>query len=88
MANKDKVIIKKIPLDELLETLEDLYVKGVDFIDLVAGENDNKISLIFTEEYMSEEAREYYEENEEEYDDDVEIYIESKLSDEDLNQLI
>jgi F0F1-type ATP synthase delta subunit len=86
MANKDKVIIKKIPLDELLETLEDLYVKGVDFIDLVAGENDNKISLIFTEEYMSEEAREYYEDNENE--DDVEIYIESKLSDEDLNQLL
>jgi hypothetical protein len=86
MAKKDKVIIKKIPLDELIETLEDLYTKGVDFVDLVAGESENRISLIFTEEYMSDEAKEHYAEHE--YDEEDEIHIESKLSDEDLNQLI
>lgn len=84
MAKKDRVIIRKIPLDELIETLEDLYTKGVDFIDLVAGESENRISLIFTEEYMSEEAKEYYEE----HGHDDEVHIDSKLSDEDLNQLI
>lgn len=86
MAKKDRVIIRKIPLDELIETLEDLYTKGVDFIDLVAGESENRISLIFTEEYMSDEAKEYYEEHP--YEQDDELHIDSKLSDEDLNQLI
>lgn len=87
MAKKDRVIIKKIPLDELIETLEDLYTKGVDFIDLIAGESENRISLIFTEEYMSDEAKEYYADYE--YDEeDNQVHIESKLSDEDLNQLI
>jgi hypothetical protein len=85
MAKKDRVIIKKIPLDELIETLEDLYTKGVDFIDLVAGESENRISLIFSEEYMSDEAKEYYAENE--FEDDH-VHLDSKLSDEDLNQLI
>lgn len=86
MPNKDRVIIKKIPLDELIETLEDLYTKGVDFIDLIAGESENRISLVFSEEYMSDEAKEYYAEHGDEEED--EIHIESKLSDEDLNQLI
>lgn len=85
MAKKDRVIIKKIPLDELIETLEDLYTKGVDFIDLIAGESENRISLIFTEEYMSDEAKEYYAEH---HEDNDELHIDSKLSDEDLNQLI
>jgi hypothetical protein len=85
MAKKDRVIIKKIPLDELIETLEDLYTKGVDFIDLVAGESENRISLIFSEEYMSDEAKEYYAEHG--YEDDH-VHLDNKLSDEDLNQLI
>jgi len=72
-------------LDELIETLEDLYTKGVDFIDLVAGESENRISLIFSEEYMSDEAKEYYAENGPE---DDHVHLDGKLSDEDLNQLI
>ena len=31
-------IIKKVPLDEIIDVFMDLYNKGVDFIDLIASE--------------------------------------------------
>jgi hypothetical protein len=75
-------IIKKVPLDEIIDVFMDLYNKGVDFIDIIASEKDNRISVIFTEEYVNQEAIDNFEL------DNIEINIDSKLTDEDFNQLI
>jgi hypothetical protein len=75
-------IIKKVPLDEIIDVFMDLYNKGVDFIDIIASEQENRISVIFSEEYINAEAVDNFELK------DVEIDIETKLSDEDFNQLI
>ena len=75
-------VIKKVPLDEIIDVFMDLYNKGVDFIDIVASEKDNRISVIFTEEYVNQEAIDNFEL------DEIEINIDTKLTDEDFNQLI
>jgi hypothetical protein len=75
-------IIKKVPLDEIIDVFMDLYNKGVDFIDIIASETDNRISVIFSEEYINEEAIDNFELK------DLEIDIDTKLTDEDFNQLI
>jgi hypothetical protein len=76
-------IIKKVPLDEIIDVFMDLYNKGVDFIDLIASEKDNRISVIFTEEYINQEAVDNFE-----LDETTEIDIKAKLTDDDFNQLI
>ena len=76
-------VIKKVPLDEIIDVFMDLYNKGVDFIDIVASEKDNRISVIFTEEYINQEAIDNFE-----LEDEIEIDITTKLTDEDFNQLI
>jgi hypothetical protein len=70
-------IIKKVPLDEIIDVFMDLYNKGVDFIDIIASEKDNRISVLFSEEYINEEAL-----------DNFELGVDPKLTDEDFNQLI
>ena len=90
----NRPIIKKIPLNELIDILSDLYNRGVDFIDILAPENpseDDRMTIKFTKEYMSPEAE--LEEGEALEDDeedvlDIHIIPETKLSDEDLNQLL
>jgi len=77
-------IIKKVPLDEIIDVFMDLYNKGVDFIDLIASEKDNRISVIFSEEYINEEAKDTFQI----IDDEEEDEEETALTDEDLNQLI
>lgn len=82
-------VIKKVPLDEIIDVFMDLYNKGVDFIDLVASEKDNRISVIFTEEYVNQEAIDNFELDDD--DDEIQsgkINIITKLTDEDFNQLI
>jgi hypothetical protein len=84
-------IIKKVPLDEIIDVFMDLYNKGVDFIDLIASEKDNRISVIFTEEYVNQEAIDNFELDNDFEDGDnneIEINISPKLTDEDFNQLI
>ncbi len=75
-------IIKKVPLDEIIDVFMDLYNKGVDFIDIIASETDNRISVIFSEEYINAEAVDNFELK------DVKIDLDTKLTDEDFNQLI
>jgi hypothetical protein len=77
-------IIKKVPLDEIIDVFMDLYNKGVDYIDIVASEKDNRISVIFSEDYINEDAKDNFEGIEV----DEEEEEEEKLTDEDLNQLI
>lgn len=90
----NRPIIKKIPLNELIDILSDLYNRGVDFIDILAPEEpseDDRMTIKFTKEYMSPDAE--LEEGEELEDDeedvlDITIVPDTKLSDEDLNQLL
>ena len=90
----NRPIIKKIPLNELIDILSDLYNRGVDFIDILAPENlseDDRMTIKFSKEYMSPDAE--LEEGEElgDYEEDVldiTIIPDTKLSDEDLNQLL
>jgi hypothetical protein len=58
--NKNSLTIQKIELEPFIEILMDLWEKGVDFIDMRVGDDDNKIALSFKKEYMSEEARDEY----------------------------
>jgi hypothetical protein len=81
-------IIKKVPLDEIIDVFMDLYNKGVDFIDLIASEKDNRISVIFTEEYVNQEAIDNFELDDDELEGEIDIDISPKLTDEDFNQLI
>ena len=81
-------VIKKVPLDEIIDVFMDLYNKGVDFIDLVASEKDNRISVIFTEEYVNQEAIDNFELDDDDEIQNGEINIITKLTDEDFNQLI
>ena len=90
----NRPIIKKIPLNELIDILSDLYNRGVDFIDMLAPEDpseDDRMTIKFSKEYMSPDAE--LEEGEELGDDeedvlDITIIPDTKLSDEDLNQLL
>jgi hypothetical protein len=87
-------IIKKIPLNELIDILSDLYNRGVDFIDILAPEEateDDRMTIKFTKEYMSPDAELEEGEALDDYEEDVldiTILPETKLSDEDLNQLL
>ena len=84
MENRE-VKIERIPLDKLIDTLVDLYNKGIDYIDVVGvpGVEFDRMGIAFTKEYMTEQGKENFGE----LDVDVEI-TSSKLTDEDLNELI
>ena len=80
--------LKKIDLDTLLKVLVGLYNSGVDYVDL-SGENHEEqdiIKVTVREGYFQQEKEDDdYEQYEEE---DIIIKPNTKLSDEDLNQLI
>jgi len=86
MANRE-IRIQKIPLDKLIDTLVDLYNQGVDYIDIsgVPGEEFDRMAIVFTKDYMTEEGAKTIEKFEETLDLQIK---EPKLTDEDLNQLI
>jgi len=85
MENRE-VKIQKIPLDRLIETLVDLYNKGIDYIDIAGlpGIDQDRMAIVFTKEYMTEEGKKNFGED---YELDLEISP-SKLTDDDINQLI
>lgn len=77
----DEIVIHKISLDAFISVLVELYNKGVDYIDLSAerGERQDKMNIIVTSDYMSSDATK----------EEIEpIEISTKLTDEDLNQLL
>lgn len=66
--NKKHLVISKIPLDELCATLEQMYTKGADYVDIAVeveenqetGElsiKDDSMKIGFRMEYLSELAR-------------------------------
>jgi hypothetical protein len=87
-----KVLIKKISLNEIIDVFVDLYNKGVDYIDLVnTDEEEGKLSVIFTKEYMCKEMQESddFELIQDSIVEDIDYNEEeSKFSEDDINDLI
>ena len=52
-----KILIKKVSLDEIIDVFVDLYNKGVDYVDISSTEEEGKLSVIFTKEYMCKEMQ-------------------------------
>lgn len=91
MENDNKLTIKKVQLNHFIETLVDLYDKGVDFIDIIGTVNDKQdsVGISFCREYMNPEYVKNF--------DSIPVTkkkptvpkkVKTKLSDDDLNQLI
>jgi hypothetical protein len=87
-----KVLIKKISLNEIIDVFVDLYNKGVDYVDLVnTDEEEGKLSVIFTKEYMCKEMQESddFELIQDSIIEDIDYNEEdSKFSEDDINDLI
>ena len=84
MENRE-VKIERIPLDKLIDTIVDLYNKCIDYVDIVGvpGVEFDRMGIAFTKDYMTDQGKENFGELEV----DLEI-ISSKLTDDDLNELI
>ena len=79
----EKVVVKKVPLKDFIDTLVQVYNSGADYIDLVGNHDDDgqdTVGIIVIDEYMSneDETIELIDDNEEP----------GKLSDEDIDDLI
>lgn len=63
-------VIKKVPLDALINVLVDLFEKGINFIDIQGNEEDlvTKMTITIMPDYIDEEFVE-----DDEDDDDVEL---------------
>lgn len=86
-----KAVLKKVDINELMNTMMELWNRGVDYVDIMVRPDENTITLLFTEEYLSDEAKDALSDIEYDEDDDqVEEQVEIKggLTDEDLNQLM
>lgn len=83
-------ILKKVDLNELMDTMMELWTRGIDYVDIMIKPDENSIALLFTEEYLSDEAKEKLLEMEEDEEGIPDEYVEvkSKLTDDDLNQLM
>jgi hypothetical protein len=66
MAEARKMILRKIPILDLLKIMQHLYTSGADFVDIVGVGNvpgqQDEIMVAVKEEYMSKEEREFDEE--------------------------
>lgn len=84
MENRE-VKIEKIPLDRLIDTLVELYNKGIDYIDIagVHGTDYDSMAIAFNKDYMTEQGKKNFAE----LDEEIEIKP-NKLTDDDINYLI
>ena len=84
MENKD-LSIRKIPLNDFINVLVEIYNKGVEYVDLegMQGETIDEVSISFTKDYMIEEAQKNFEDCEIEEEE-----LNKKLSDKDIDQLL
>lgn len=77
--------LRKIPLESLIEILQELFEQGADYIDISEEDNINNkdvIKITVRPEYFIHDDKEQYETN---Y---IEEESDSSLSDEDINDLI
>jgi hypothetical protein len=83
--NKKEIILRKIALQKFIETLVNIYNSGADYVDIIGtpDEDQDIISIVVHEEYLSkdEDEIEFIDEEEEEPNN-------KPLSDEDINELI
>jgi hypothetical protein len=81
--------LRKIPLEMLINILEDLYNGGADYVD-ISGDTDadgsprDTIKITVKPEYLSD----FDEENEVSIEQELDLKERSGLSDEDINDLI
>jgi len=94
-------VIRKVPLDIMINILTDLYEKGVNFVDII-GNDDNditKMTITVLPDYVDEDAElDELDELEEDFEDDEDFLIKEyeydeeedcqPLTDHDLNELI
>lgn len=75
-----KMLLQKIPLEALLEVLNDLYLNGADYVDItgIPGTNQDSITVSAKKEYFDSESS---------YDDFSERIISEGLSEDDLLKL-
>lgn len=54
----NEITIKRIPLDIFIDALEKLYNMGVDYVDIVGSTApaQDKLGLVFTEDYLSPDS--------------------------------
>lgn len=85
--SKDPIMLKKLPLDRLINVLVELYNKGVDYIDItgVPDEEQDRVAISFSKDYMTEEGRKNFEDAPVDLTDE---FFDTKLTDDDLNDLI
>lgn len=78
-----KVKFRKVPLELLIETLTHLYNSGANYIDIlgVEGTEQDVVTISVENEYMDEDHQE------DNIPDSVE-FVNDKLSDEDINNLM
>jgi hypothetical protein len=89
--------LRKIPLEMLLNILQDLYDGGADYVDIsgdnnVDGEQRDTIKFIVKPEYLSEfdeddDVLSLEQELKMDYSEDEDV-TSTRLSDEDINDLI
>ena len=91
--------LRKIPLQALIEILQDLYDNGADYIDLSGEQKDENgsvkdlIQITIKPEYMLHDERNEDDEESEEIEldysnDDIQDTTSRSLSDDDINDLI
>lgn len=85
--SKEPVMLKKIPLDRLIDILVEIYNRGVDYIDItgVPDEEQDRVAISFSKDYMTEEGRKNFENTPIDLTDE---FFDTKLSEDDLNDLI
>ena len=84
--SRNKVTIRKVPLNKLLTLLNDLYANGADYVD-IHGEKDlqnaqDKITVSVPISYMSEDINDYKGVDKMEEDDN------SKLTEDEIDDLL
>lgn len=87
--NNHNILLRKIPVDKLIDVLIEMYNYGVDYIDIggVPGEEQDKVAISFTRDYMSDTGKDKLND----MIDDLEIddeFFKTKLTDDDLDELI
>lgn len=67
-------LARKIPLEALLDHLEELYTLGVDYIDITSqlGDEFDTIGIVFCKEYMEENYQTNFDELSEAWSDEIE----------------
>jgi hypothetical protein len=85
--SRETVMLKKLPLDKLIDVLVELYNKGVDYIDItgVPDEEQDRVAISFSKDYMTEEGKKNFEDAPIDLTDE---FFDDKLTDDDLNDLI